>query len=129
MGARVDRADARIYFLPFILGSGKQARRLSSRLFSRFRIVSFVCNPKKSLWDSFDISCRHMSLCESRDVRLIAEQLLWAAERYSGYLPILIPVSDEYSGVIDEQRELLESRFIIREADEIFLSSPLCDIE
>lgn len=118
------REEARQYFLPILLGNGREAHRLSMTLFRRFGIVSYVVSPKRSVRDLWDISSRYLPLIPSAD-ELVCGQLIHIATQSPYTLPLLIPMTPEYSALADKHRGTLESYFVICDAATIFESSPL----
>jgi hypothetical protein len=129
MSDRVMRDNARLYFLPFIIGNGKQAHRLSRKIFHKYGIVSLICGERRTLSDLLDYSCRFLRLCPSDSPRLLCEQLIALSEQSPYTLPIAIPANTRYETMINEARELLEQKFVISSEKELFVSSPLANIK
>ncbi len=128
MSDRTLRDEARLYFVPYILGNNSAAHRLASRIFRRFGIVSLICDDHRSALDLIDMSSRTIVLTSTDSPRLIAEQLLSLAAQSSYTLPLIIPTDDRYASVAKSERELLERTFILADADSLFESSPLANI-
>lgn len=129
MSDRVSAESARSYFLPFILGNTKQAHGLSMRIFNKYGIVSLICDSRRHALDFLDFSSKSLRICRTDSPRLLCEQLIALAEQSSYTLPIVIPVGEEYARMIEREREMIEKRFIISSAEELFTRSPLASIK
>lgn len=106
--------------LPVILGGGAEARKISSQLFNSFQMVSLICDKKASLRDIFSVYSRFEKLSGSKLSGILLDELLTIAKRYSEYLLLLIPASDEYKNLSEEIRDELETSFIIQMPDKLF---------
>lgn len=125
MSDKTLRDEAKLYFVPYILGNNSAAHKLASRILRKFGIVSLICDDHRSALDLIDMSSRTVVLTHTDSSRLIAEQLISLAAQSSYTLPLIIPTDDRYAKAIESERELLERTFIITDADRIFKSSPL----
>ena len=114
--------------LPVFLGNSREARRLMSRLFGRFGIVSLFCDRQRSLSDLFSLGSRFFRLCESTEPDIIKEQLLAIASKYSDYVMILIPSGEEFSSAVSICSRELEARFIISSTDKLLCCPPIADL-
>lgn len=110
--------------LPVLLGNTQKAHRISSRIFKRHGIVSFICG-KRRFSDILDISCKILKLPNTNEKRLIAEELVEFAKKYSDMLPVLIPCSEEAEAIICEFLEELEAHYIIADPNIFKDSSPI----
>lgn len=128
MKNRFVREDAKHYFLPFILGNDARSHLLSLKIFHKYGIISFVCKKKRGLADFLDYSSSFVRLCDTESSRLIAEQLVSLAEQSPTSLPLLIADCEEFDLAVEEQRKILEKRFIILSGKDLFTDSPLTDI-
>lgn len=97
--------------IPVILGNGIRAHRLSLRFFFRYGVRSVICGKRKGLLDILDPVCDFLKLY-SDDSRLMCEQLSDISEDGEFIMP-LISVTDRLCSFVNENEELLESRFII----------------
>lgn len=128
MSNRDVREYASTYFLPLLLGSNKTSHKISSKILRKYGIVSFVLDEKRSAYDFFDVSSHFVRLCQANEPSILADELEAIAKRYEYILPILVPCSKKYAQLVDKIASELETTFVIRNADEVFISSPLCDI-
>ena len=110
------RNEARLYFLPIILGNGRQAHRTSALLFSRFGIVSHIFSQKRSLLDLIDPCSRHVKLISLHD-SLVCEQLCTIASERPYNLALLIPTTEELELFVKRNQSSLEPHFLICSAD------------
>ena len=106
--------------LPVILGGGAKSHKISSRLFDSFQMVSLICDKKASIRDAFSAYSRFERLSGSKLSGILLDELLAIAKRYSDYLLLLIPSTDEYKSLSEEIREELETSFIIQTPDQLF---------
>lgn len=125
MSGRTLREEARLYFVPYILGNNSAAHKLASRILRKFGIVSLICDDRRSALDLIDMSSRTVVLTPTDSPRLIAEQLIALAAQSSYTLPLIITTDDRYTKAVKSEQELLERTFIITDADSLFESSPL----
>lgn len=110
--------------IPVLLDNTQSAHRISSRIFKRHGIVSFICG-KKRFFDIFDISCKTLKLSNTNEKRLVAEELIEIAKKYSDMLPVLIPCSEKAEAVVLEFSEELEAYYIIADPNVFKNSSPI----
>ena len=120
--------EARLYFVPYILGNSRHSHKICAKIYKRFGIVSLICDERRSLLDLFDLSSRSIELTDTDSPRLVSEELIWLATQNDYVLPRLIPVSEKYQKMIECERERLESCFVISSEQEIFTSSPLASL-
>lgn len=125
MSDKTLRDEAKLYFVPYILGNNSAAHKLASRILRKFGIVSLICDDHRSALDLIDMSSRTVVLTPTDSPRLIAEQLISLAAQSSYTLPLIIPADDRYAKAVESEREMLEHTFIITDADRLFKSSPL----
>ena len=119
------REDARLYFLPVILGGGAASRRIASRIFLRYGSVSYILSDKRSLWSLLDLSCRHISLPRNAHPAFVAEVLISLCQQNPSTLPILVPTSAEYSALCENMHGLLEPYFVFSDTASVLTDSPL----
>ena len=120
--------EARLYFVPYILGNSRASHRLSARIYRRFGIVSVICDDRRSLLDLLDISSRSVLLTHTDSPRLVCEQLIWLATQNDYTLPILIPTDTRYIKMLDTERDHLEACFVISSKEKVLTSSPLSSL-
>ena len=128
MSNRDVREYASTYFLSLLLGSNKRSHKISSKILRKYGIVSFVLDEKRSVYDFLDISSHFVRLCQATEPSILSDELEAIANRYEYILPILVPCSTKYGQLVDKISGKLETTFVICNADEVFISSPLCDI-
>ena len=121
------RDEAKLYFIPFLLGDSRRSRALSARIFRKFGVSCLILDKKRSLLDLFDLSSCFYKLF-SDDSALLCEQLIPLATAEPYTLPLLIPTDERYELAVSEQRELLEKYFIILDAGQVFTDSPMARI-
>ena len=119
------REEARLYFVPFLLGDTMTAHKLSFKIFKRYGIVSLILDTKKTVADLWDFSSRFKAISQSKSQE-IAVMHLAAQTQYT--LPLLIPCSDKYTDLVKKHSSELESEFIILNADISLEDSPLAII-
>ena len=119
------REDAKLYFLPVILGGGSSARRIASRIYRKYGSVSYILSDKSSPADVFSLTYRHISLPKGAHSELVAEVLISLCGQNPNTLPILIPTSAEYADLCEDMRDLLEAYFVFSDPVSILTDSPL----
>ena len=112
------------YLLPILLDNTATAHRISSRIFNRYGIVSFICG-KRRFSDMFDISSQTLKLPDTTEERLIAEELIALSEKYSDMLGVLIPCSEKAEAITTEFSDELEARYIIVDPSIFNSESPI----
>ena len=117
--------EAKLYFVPFLLGNNSASHKLSRKIYSRYKIVSYILDKKRTVSDIFSLSSRFIMLSEPKNTALTAIELVYLAEQSPYTLPILIPCSEEYERLISENREMLEASFVISSLQDTLDSSPL----
>lgn len=126
MSSSREREEARLYFIPFILGSNRSSHSLAVKIFRKYGIFSCVLDKKRSFFDPFDPTSRYIRLF-GESSELLCEQLIDLAGEEPYTLPLLIPTTAEYTQAIGEQRARLEGHFVICEPEKLFKSSPMSD--
>ena len=117
---RALREQARVYFLPYILGNCQNARRISRKIYRTYGIASYICTEKRRLLDCLELSCRFLPISPTSSSRLLAEQLIDTVKSERYVLPMLIAADTKGEQLIKEQRELLEAYFVITDEQEFF---------
>jgi len=110
--------------LPVLFENTNKAHRISSRIFNCHRIVSFIYG-KRRFFDIFDLSSKTLKLPDTCEKRLIAEELIEFAKKYSDMLPVLIPCSEKAEAIVLEFSEELEAYYIIADPNFLENSSPI----
>ena len=126
MNKRKLREEARLYFLPVLLGSNRHSHALAMSIFNRYGICSYILDRKRSFWDLFDLSAR-FSMIYGSEQELLCDQLITLASSEAYTLPILIPTNSEYVRAVAEQRSRLETVFVFCEPDRVFSDSPFAN--
>ena len=122
------REEARLYFVPFLLGDTMTAHKLSFKIFKRYGIVSLILDTKKTVVDLWDFSSRFKTISQNKNQEITVMQLKDLAAQTQYTLPLLIPCSDEYADLVKKHSSELESEFIILNADISLEDSPLAII-
>ena len=121
--------QARKYFLPFLLGNNKEARGLAAKISRRLRISSFILDERPSFKNPFALSYYFAPLTPTDEPRLLCEQLIDYAMQNPSALPILVSTEARYREITEQNRELLERYFIIREPNALLQTPPLSSID
>lgn len=98
--------------LPLVLGHGVEAHRFASRMLTRYGVACMLCGERKNLLDWVDLNSSFLPLSRAQDARLAVEQLMDFAEANQDRLLLLIPMDGSDRAWIEEQAELLETRFV-----------------
>lgn len=126
MSNDIRQSELGAYILPVLCGNTATARRLSAKILRRLGTVSLICG--RSRWlDLLDPTFHLLRLPKMPSDRLIVEALTDVATAYPDRLPVLIPCSEEARRLIDSHRTVLETRYLIREADCFFDSPPVAE--
>ena len=112
--------------VPVVLGNGRDAHRVSARLYRSFGLPALICDTRRSLWDLLDPTCAFRALPRGGDGRLIAQELVSLAREYEDCLLLLIPLTEEYRALTCAYESLLEAYFICRDPDGLW-EDPLLD--
>ena len=128
MKDRTLRKEARLYFVPVLLGSNRISHRISRKIFRKYGITSFILDEKSSIRDVFSLTSRFIRIY-SQENELLCNEIckIWEEQPYT--MPILVSASPRFDSLTEEFGTILESRFILRSPDELFSSSPLSDIK
>lgn len=119
------REEARLYFVPFFLGDNSVSHKLSNKIHKKYKIISYILDTQKSIINLLDFTSIFWLLHHTQDDEIILTQLNYLSKQFPYTLPILIPCTKEYAELIERNKELLESYFIISNPDDIMCSSPL----
>lgn len=128
MKDRTLRKEARLYFVPVLLGSNRLSHRISRKLFRKYGITSLILDERSSLRDVFSLTSRFVRVY-SKESELLCGEICKIGEEQPYTLPILVSASPRFDRLTEEFGAVLESLFILRSPDELFSSSPLCDIK
>ena len=113
--------------IPVLLGDCARAHLLALRIYFDCGVVSYVCDTGKSLFSLIDPASRFFPLFSSQSSDVVLDSLAYAAKE-AEYLPVLVPCSDKYAELVKENREFLESRFIISDSSSLFSCPPLSEL-
>lgn len=119
------REEARLYFVPFLLGNNSASHKLAKKIYRKYKIVCFILDNKKRVTDILDFSSRSLILPYTKKDSLTVTQLIYFAEQTEYTLPLLIPCTEEYSKLVEKNREILESSFVLSNESLILTDSPL----
>ena len=112
--------------VPVILGNGLSAHLLGFRLNTKKGLSSVLCGSRRNILDLLDLGCGYLSLSKERS-RLSLEQLIDFADKWNECILVLIPLTDADRRFLEENREVLESRYLIcedKEMDALPIDSP-----
>lgn len=112
------------YVLPVLFDNTAEAHRISLRIFNSHGIISFICG-KKRFSDILDVSSKTLKLPDTNEARLVTEELIELADKYSDMLPVLIPCSKKAKEIAVNFSEELETRYIIADPSVFGSSSPI----
>ena len=110
--------------IPVLLGDNLKTHLLAMRIYLTCGVVSYICDTKKSLFNALDPFSRYFPLFSSNIDAVALKSLAYAASN-TDYLPLLIVCDDKLLPFINDNREFIESRFIISDRSSLFSSSPL----
>ena len=119
------RKEAKLYFMPFILGDEKRAHNLSKKIYRKYGITCFILDSKMTLASIFDFSSRFLRLSDAQSDEIITKEIIHFAKQEPYTLPILIPCSEKYRGIVERNRTCLETTFVLSSEDTALISSPL----
>ena len=120
--------EARLYFVPILLGSNKRSHRISRKIFRKYGIVSLILDEKASLRDAFSLSSKFVQIY-CKDGELLCSELCALVRSEPYCLPLLVATAPRFEAFLDEFAPSLEPRFIICKPDELFSLSPLASIK
>ena len=120
--------EARLYFVPVLLGSNKLSHRISRKIFRKYGIVSLVLDEKPSLRDAFSLSSKFVQIY-CRGGELLCAELCALARAQTYCLPLLVATSPRFEALVNEFSLSLEPQFIICKPDELFFNSPLANVK
>ena len=125
MGKAQIRDEAKLYFVPFFLGSNLTSHKLSNKIYRKYKIISYVVDTKKTAMDFLDFTNIFWSLQYTKDDSVVIPQLIYLSKQTPYTLPILIPCEKKYADLVERNKELLEQYFVISNAQDILTDSPL----
>lgn len=125
MNSKSIREDARLYFLPVILGNGKTAHHIAHSLYKRYGTVSYIVADKRSPRDLLGLYARSVILPSEEHPHLFADALIDLCRQNPYTLPILIPAEPRYADAADGLRKRLEPYFVFSDPEHIFTDSPM----
>ena len=105
--------------VPVMLGDGPKARMLAARLFLKYGVQSIICDEKQSAWRFVFGFGGFYKIIKSSESRLVAEELERIADVSSGGLLFVAPCSADFSRLLEEVTDRVETRFIIASSDDL----------
>lgn len=100
--------------VPVILSNSMEAHFLASRFQSEFGLASVLCGEKRNILDLFAFNSSFLRLSLD-DSRLTLEQLIDFSDTWRECILVLVPVTNVSKAFVSQNREALESRFLISE--------------
>ncbi|MBQ7384858.1 MAG: hypothetical protein IJV72_08735 [Clostridia bacterium] len=110
--------------IPVLLGDCARAHLFSLKIYFRCGIVSYMCDDKRRAADFINPTTKFFPLYSKKDTRVICDILDYLAS-VKDYLPIIIPCNEYYREFVRENREFLESRFILSDTESFFKQKPM----
>ncbi|MBQ9112997.1 MAG: hypothetical protein IJY08_05385 [Clostridia bacterium] len=120
MQCRRARRRLREHVVCVILGDGLSARLLAMGLFLVKGMLCVICDRRRSAVGYLLPAAVFYGLCHTSESHLLAEQLCDMAEDGEDTLRFLVATTDEYKRITAENRECLESRYILADRYKIF---------
>ena len=119
------REEAQLYFVPFFLGSNSTSHKLSKKIYRKYKITSYITDTKKTTSDFLDFTNIFWLLHHTMEDSIVVTQLIYLAEQTPYTLPLLIPCTLKYTELVERNRQLLESYFVILNHQDLLSNSPL----
>ena len=119
------REEAQLYFVPFFLGSNSTSHKLSKKIYRKYKITSYITDTKKTTSDFLDFTNIFWLLHHTMEDSIVVTQLIYLAEQTPYTLPLLIPCTPKYTELVERNRQLLESYFVILNHQDLLSNSPL----
>ena len=113
--------------LPVILGNGIGAHMLSLDLLVKYGISSVLCGEKRNFLNLFDLKCGFLHFINDEDGRLCVEQLTDLFDDADGRIAVLVASDERWRGLMEQNAETLESRYILAYSREELYKLPLFD--
>lgn len=113
--------------IPILLGSGRTAYSLASKIFWRYGIRSYICSYGKGFRSLFSPAHEHFPLYSKDDFDVQLKSVEYIADSQE-FLPILVPCDDHFLRQTEARREYLESRFIVATPEALFQTKPFVDL-
>lgn len=114
----------RASLVPILLGDSFKAHLLAVRIYLRSGISSYVCDDRRRLADFIDPFSSFYSITSDLDVALTVLGNLLPDDEY---IPILIPCNSRYEQFVRENKDFLESRYIISDSRRLFEQKPMSE--
>lgn len=114
----------RTTLVPVLLGDNFGAHLLAARIYLRSGISSYVCDDKRRFADLIDPFSSFYSISSEPGVALAVLGELFPN---NDYIPILIPCNRYYERFVRENKEFLESRYIISDSRGLFGQKPMSE--
>lgn len=109
--------------LPVLLGDSLRTHLLSLGIYARCGVQSLVCDEKKSALSVIDPTSKFFDLISVSEGAAVMAALEHIAAN-TDYLPVLIPMSERFLHIVEENRETLEALFIITSKENVWSSAP-----
>ena len=108
--------------VPVLLGNSFSAHMLAARIYFLCGVRSYICDDKRRALDFVDPFSLHYSLVARSPVALCSLDYL-AKERE--LLPIIVPCDEYFADFVSENRDFLETRFVISDKASFFSLSQI----
>ena len=113
--------------IPVLIGDNLRSHFLALKIYLNCGVVSYICDAKKSPLDLFDPFSRYFPLFSDEMGGVALNSLDYVASN-TDYLPILVLCDDSRLAFVEENREFLQTRFIISDRSSLFSASPLSEL-
>ena len=116
------------FIIPIFLGDTKESRILSKNIFKKLGIVSMICDTQQTFASKMLLCVKFYRLFKTDNLEIFKEQLLDIARKYSDFILIIVPFSDEFSLPFTQFKDELENHFIVTSPSAFFNCAPISNI-
>ena len=110
--------------IPVLLGDCPAAHLMAARIYLRFGIVSYVCGEKPRFADRIDPFSKFFALGSAAEPRVVLDSLDYLASN-KDYLPILSPTDEFFCEFVKQNKDFLETGFILSDKKSFFTKKPI----
>ena len=110
---------------PVLLGNSRSARKTARKLFSKYGIISYICDSNRSPFSMFSPSSVSLITSSVQYPELLCEQLLNLGASDSSCIWLAVPCTEAYTIFIQKNKSTLECSYIISDPQDLPYSHPL----
>ena len=110
--------------IPVLLGDCSAAHLMAFRIYHRCGIISYICDEKRSLVNYLNPFSRFFHLVSLTEQRTALDTLEYLSSNRD-YLPIILPCNEFFQSFVEQNRDFLETRFIISDKASFFTQKPM----